>query len=173
MSWNFGCSRSFKPHCLRRTFVLAWSFGASSHIAWEGLLHAESSSVTPLQICKVSLDWWHVSELESKLEKLDFHTLGWFSPLKVGFYCSSNTTTLCEQHPRSHHEEATDTNTACSKGRVWTGNQQHPVPWLCQLGQDIRAWLLYLIGWIYDRRRKSDILHWPSIPATYPKLRFG
>ena len=43
--------------------------------------------------------------------------------------CSFITTTVREQHPRSHHKGAT--------GRVRTGNQLYPVLWDCQLGQDI------------------------------------
>ena len=39
------------------------------------------------------------------------------------------TTTVREQHPRSHHKGAT--------GRVRTGNQRYPVLCHCQLGQDI------------------------------------
>ena len=42
--------------------------------------------------------------------------------------CSSfNTTTVREEHPRSHHEGTTNANTSSGKGRVQTGYWLHPV----------------------------------------------
>ena len=49
----------------------------------------------------------------------------------------TKTTTIREQRPRSHHKGATDANATGSKGRVRTGDRQHLVLCLCQLGQDI------------------------------------
>ena len=53
------------------------------------------------------------------------------------FRRSFNTTTVREQHPRSHHKGATVANATSGKGRVRTSDRRHPVLCPRQLGQDI------------------------------------
>ena len=75
------------------------------------------------------------------------------------FHSSLNTTTVWEQHPRPHHNGATDAITTSGKGRVRTGDRWHPVLCLCQLGQDIPEMLDVRMEGLFLLCRCNDVCY--------------